>query len=106
MFTQFTQSKRTTMKIKIACSLFYFLLLSLAVYAQDSDYAPLARDKTIVKGVVLNGMTYYIKSTDVVKDAGSYYIIQNRSQKIQYRSPFFQVVIKSELQGGDIIKHY
>ncbi|MDD7888139.1 pitrilysin family protein [Flavivirga sp. 57AJ16] len=34
-------------------------------------------DKTIKKGVLPNGMTYYIKSTDVVKDAASYYIIQN-----------------------------
>lgn len=34
-------------------------------------------DTTIRKGVLSNGMTYYIKSTDVVKDAASYYIIQN-----------------------------
>ncbi|MCB0745903.1 MAG: insulinase family protein [Ignavibacteriae bacterium] len=34
-------------------------------------------DKTIKKGMLPNGMTYYIKSTDVVKDAASYYIIQN-----------------------------
>jgi len=34
-------------------------------------------DTTIKKGVLPNGMTYYIKNTDVVKDAASYYIIQN-----------------------------
>ncbi|WP_235841734.1 M16 family metallopeptidase [Confluentibacter sediminis] len=38
---------------------------------------PLPIDKTIKKGVLPNGMTYYIKSTDVVKGAASYYIIQN-----------------------------
>ncbi|WP_419213629.1 M16 family metallopeptidase [Maribacter sp. X9] len=46
--------------------------------AQSIDYSlPLPVDKSIVKGVLPNGMTYYIKSTDVVKDAASYYIIQN-----------------------------
>ena len=34
-------------------------------------------DQSIRKGVLPNGLTYYIKSTDVVKDAASYYIIQN-----------------------------
>lgn len=34
-------------------------------------------DETIRKGVLSNGMTYYINNTDVVKDAASYYIIQN-----------------------------
>ena len=34
-------------------------------------------DQSIRKGVLSNGLTYYIKSTDVVKDAASYYIIQN-----------------------------
>ncbi|UOB17947.1 M16 family metallopeptidase [Abyssalbus ytuae] len=38
---------------------------------------PVPVDKTIKKGVLANGMTYYIKSTDVVKEAASYYIIQN-----------------------------
>ncbi|WP_111309631.1 M16 family metallopeptidase [Confluentibacter sediminis] len=37
----------------------------------------LPEDNSITKGVLPNGMTYYIKSTDVVKDAASYYIIQN-----------------------------
>ncbi|TYP97427.1 zinc protease [Tenacibaculum adriaticum] len=34
-------------------------------------------DNSIKKGVLSNGMTYYIKNTDVVKGAASYYIIQN-----------------------------
>ncbi|MCH4553045.1 M16 family metallopeptidase [Aestuariibaculum lutulentum] len=46
------------------------------VTAQDLSQ-PLPVDQSIKKGVLPNGMTYYIKSTDVVKDAASYYIIQN-----------------------------
>lgn len=34
-------------------------------------------DKTIRKGVLSNGMTYYLHSTDVTKNVASYYIIQN-----------------------------
>lgn len=46
--------------------------------AQTLDLSqPLPVDQTIRKGVLPNGMTYYIKSTDVVKDAATYYIIQN-----------------------------
>ncbi|MEO9571544.1 MAG: insulinase family protein [Polaribacter sp.] len=37
----------------------------------------LETDKSIKKGVLENGMTYYIKHTKVVKDAASYYIVQN-----------------------------
>ncbi len=45
---------------------------------QSLNYeSPLPVDQTIKKGVLPNGMTYYIKSTDVVKGAASYYIIQN-----------------------------
>ena len=53
-----------------------FLLLSLNAFAQDLS-APIPEDESIKKGVLTNGLTYYIKSTDVVKDAASYYIIQN-----------------------------
>ncbi|WP_035483484.1 M16 family metallopeptidase [Gaetbulibacter saemankumensis] len=46
--------------------------------AQSLNYNdPLPQDETFKKGVLENGMTYYIKSTDVVKNAASYYIIQN-----------------------------
>ena len=82
----------------MARSLFSCVLLSLAVYAQDSDYAPLARDTTLVKGVLPEEITYYTKSNDGVKDAGSYYLIQNRVQKIQEKGQSFQVVITPELQ--------
>lgn len=55
-------------------------LVAMAVKAQSQtlnydDVLPV--DKTIKKGVLPNGMTYYIKNTDVVKGAASYYIIQN-----------------------------
>ncbi|MDD7887501.1 pitrilysin family protein [Flavivirga sp. 57AJ16] len=39
--------------------------------------APLPVDQSIKKGVLPNGMTYYIHNTDVTKDVASYYIIQN-----------------------------
>ena len=58
----------------------FFLSFSLSfnLFAQTINYSePLPVDQTIKKGVLPNGMTYYIKSTDVVKDAASYYIIQN-----------------------------
>ena len=56
----------------------YFLILALVfkVGAQDLSQS-LPVDHSFKKGVLENGMTYYIKSTDVVKDAASYYIIQN-----------------------------
>ncbi|MFS4455667.1 M16 family metallopeptidase [Maribacter sp. 2304DJ31-5] len=60
----------------------FFLFLSLIsclfgnAQTFDLDRA-LPVDLSIRKGVLPNGLTYYIKSTDVVKDAASYYIIQN-----------------------------
>ena len=38
---------------------------------------PLPEDQTIKKGVLENGLTYYIHDTKVTKDVASYYIIQN-----------------------------
>jgi len=56
----------------------FFITLSIKSIAQTINYNnTLPVDTTIKKGVLPNGMTYYIKSTDVVKDAASYYIIQN-----------------------------
>ncbi|MFV0539775.1 MAG: M16 family metallopeptidase [Aestuariibaculum sp.] len=47
-------------------------------FAQEINLnTPLPTDATYKKGVLPNGLTYYIKSTDVVKDAASYYIMQN-----------------------------
>ncbi|OEK08953.1 peptidase M16 [Flavivirga aquatica] len=53
-----------------------FTFLSINMYGQDLT-SPIPVDQSIKKGVLPNGLTYYIKSTDVVKDAASYYIIQN-----------------------------
>ncbi|MDO5969038.1 insulinase family protein [Flavivirga aquimarina] len=39
--------------------------------------AVLPVDQSIKKGVLPNGLTYYLKSTDVTKNVASYYIIQN-----------------------------
>lgn len=51
---------------------------SLTVKAQENSLnEALPTDKSIIKGALPNGMTYYIKKTDVVKGAASYYIIQN-----------------------------
>ena len=51
-------------------------LFSISLMAQNmSD--PLPVNQKIKKGVLENGMTYYLYSTDVTKDAASYYIIQN-----------------------------
>jgi len=64
---------------RIFIIVFSFLItLSTKGQAQAINFKdPLPVDETIKKGVLSNGMTYYIKSTDVVKDAASYYIIQN-----------------------------
>ncbi|WP_308991637.1 insulinase family protein [Mariniflexile litorale] len=66
------------MKHILTLSIIFFILLAPNGLAQSLNYSePLPVDETIKKGVLPNGMTYYIKSTDVVKDAASYYIIQN-----------------------------
>ena len=60
-----------------------FLLISVALVsnALNAQSFTLNNDlpvnKRIKKGVLSNGMTYYIYSTDVIKNAASYYIIQN-----------------------------
>ena len=56
----------------------FLLVFSAHTRAQKIDLtAPLPVDKTFRKGVLSNGMTYYIKSTDVTKNVASFYIIQN-----------------------------
>jgi zinc protease len=60
--------------------LFIGLLLSwIIIYGQNNinEDQTLPLDTSIKKGVLPNGLTYYIHSTDVVKNAASYYIIQN-----------------------------
>jgi zinc protease len=54
------------------------LLFSLTIQAQKVNLEdPLPINEKIKKGVLENGMTYYIYSTDVTKNVASYYIIQN-----------------------------
>lgn len=51
---------------------------SLTLKAQKNNLnEPLPSDRSILKGVLGNGMTYYIKKTAVTKGVASYYIIQN-----------------------------
>ncbi|UMB59345.1 insulinase family protein [Lutibacter sp. A80] len=57
---------------------FFAFFLSFTTFAQEVNLeAPLPVNKKIKKGVLENGMTYYIYSTDVTKNVASYYIIQN-----------------------------
>ncbi len=55
-----------------------FGVYAITATAQTLDLKlPLPVDKSIKKGVLPNGMTYYLHSTDVTKNVASYYIIQN-----------------------------
>ncbi|CDF80178.1 peptidase, M16 family [Formosa agariphila KMM 3901] len=64
--------------MKYLFSLFITISVSFLGNSQNLNLDnPLPVDSSIIKGVLPNGMTYYIKSTDVVKGASSYYIIQN-----------------------------
>ena len=57
---------------------FFALILSFNTFAQKVNLEePLPVNQKIKKGVLENGMTYYIYNTDVTKNAASYYIIQN-----------------------------
>lgn len=63
---------------KIYLFSFLTLLLSVSLFAQKVNLEdPLPVNEKIKKGVLKNGMTYYIYSTDVTKNVASYYIIQN-----------------------------
>jgi len=54
------------------------LTLSFSVFGQSLNLNdPLPIDQRVVKGVLANGMTYYIQKSDVTKDVASYYIFQN-----------------------------
>ena len=66
---------KKTNTLFITITLFF---LSINLSAQQINLnSPLPVDKTFKKGVLSNGMTYYLKSTDVTKNVASYYIIQN-----------------------------
>jgi len=57
---------------------FFALFLSVNLIAQKVNLEdPLPVNQKIKKGVLKNGMTYYIYNTDVTKNVASYYIIQN-----------------------------
>ena len=59
-------------------TILFSLMLSMGLMAQNINYNdPLPENKQFKKGVLPNGLTYYIYNTKVVKDAASYYIIQN-----------------------------
>ncbi|WP_413999061.1 M16 family metallopeptidase [Flavobacterium sp. W1B] len=62
-------------------NLLIVLFLSLAAYTVSAQELklndPLPVNTRIKKGVLKNGLTYYIYKTDVVKNVASYYIIQN-----------------------------
>ncbi|WP_303316241.1 insulinase family protein [Flavivirga abyssicola] len=56
----------------------FLLLLTLSVYSQGLDLKEqLPKNKKIKKGVLPNGLTYYIYSTDNKKGKADYYLIQN-----------------------------
>ncbi|MBS7254579.1 M16 family metallopeptidase [Flavobacterium branchiicola] len=58
---------------------FLFMIANLLTVQAQSFKAndPIAVNQKIKKGVLPNGMTYYIYPTDVNKNTASYYIIQN-----------------------------
>ncbi|MDO6853350.1 insulinase family protein [Cellulophaga lytica] len=61
---------------KITTLLCLFLCLGLSAQGLDLNQ-PLPVNTKFKKGVLPNGMTYYIYNTDVTKGVASYYIIQN-----------------------------
>ncbi|MDY7396761.1 insulinase family protein [Aureibaculum sp. 2210JD6-5] len=64
--------------MKNSITLVFITLSFLQLNAQKINLeAALPIDKSIKKGVLPNGLTYYIKSTDIVEKAASFYIIQN-----------------------------
>ncbi|WP_372793423.1 M16 family metallopeptidase [Lutibacter sp.] len=64
------------MKNTIAIVLLFLLSIGISAQTIDLNQA-LPVDQNIKKGVLKNGLTYYISKTDVVKNVASYYIIQN-----------------------------
>lgn len=56
----------------------FSFLFCIGLTAQNINFNdPLPENTHVKKGVLPNGLTYYIYNTEVVKDAASYYIIQN-----------------------------
>ncbi len=64
--------------LKSFISILLLFLTCISIKAQDLNLNdPLPINKKIRKGVLENGMNYYIYNTDVTKNVASYYIIQN-----------------------------
>lgn len=63
------------MTISLLCIAGLYSLQSYSQQYNSQDLIP--NDASFRKGKLANGMVYYIKKTSVVKDAASYYIIQN-----------------------------
>ena len=65
----------------VHAQILHLLLLFIGVASINAqNYKPadaLIGNKTLKKGVLSNGMTYYIYPTAVNKNTASYYIIQN-----------------------------
>ncbi len=69
-------------QVKIMAFLLFVIGITSNVLGQDgAENLKLDKllpiEQSIKKGVLPNGLTYYLKSTDVTKDVASYYIIQN-----------------------------
>jgi len=65
-------------KITSLLSLVFLMMLPTLVSAQKPNlHQPVPMDKAIRKGVLPNGMTYYIRHNEEPKDRASFYIIQN-----------------------------
>ena len=62
---------------KILLFIFCIAFNHIALAQKNMLEMPLPEDQTIKKGVLENGLTYYIHDTKVTKDVASYYIIQN-----------------------------
>ena len=62
---------------KILLFTFCITFSQIAMAQKNMLEMPLPEDQTIKKGVLENGLTYYIHNTKVTKDVASYYIIQN-----------------------------
>lgn len=64
--------------LKFNWVLAFMMLVGLTIQAQTLNLSdPLPEDQRVRKGVLDNGMTYYIYHSDVTQNAASYYIIQN-----------------------------
>ncbi|PRZ28152.1 M16 family metallopeptidase [Flavobacterium granuli] len=64
--------------MKNLLTVFSLFLVAYTVSAQELKLNdPLPVNQKIKKGVLKNGLTYYIYKTDVIKNVASYYIIQN-----------------------------